>query len=1298
MYRRVEPWIAVLVVWLVSLLACPLLLAQNKQDSLAADDQHSMVKPDAKRAKKLMQLGAKEEASGDEQAALATYDEAVRYAPTDRMIVAKAAELRTKLVGAYVDNAEKLAVEGNLQGATQALASALQIDPTNSNVLERMKQMESMHADTKSLVSEESPEGMPQVKPDKGKKSFHIHTDVKSAYQEVAAAYGLRVTFDADLPARNVKLELPDVDFDTAMKVLTAETGTFWKALSANMLFVAADTSEKRKAFETVIEQTFPLPESDSSTEMADIVKAVRDLTGAQRVQLSIGSHSVIIRDTVPRVRLAGAIIRDLEQGHGEVLLDLEFLEVDRNEATQLGITPPASATLYYLDPPLLDQLRAATSLTQVLGILGPTLGITSLTSFPSVTGFGGGKTTFLITLPTLSGQFAQALNLVRSGRQVLMRAEDGKPATFFAGERYPITLSLLSASLGSATPTASIGGTTTTLPLQQFTVGHAPVSMANADFRGIGVQDLAVLNQLDDTVTILLNQGAGATTQFVQATDSPISLNTGSTTSAVVSPAVSLTVTSATLQSIAVVSTGATIAPGGTQQLSAIGTFSDGTKQDISSNAAWSSTNTAVATIGSQTGLALGVGAGTTQITATLSSIVSPPITLTGTSATLRSIAITPTTASISKAGTLQYVATGTFSDGTKQNVTTSAIWSTSNFNVATIGTASGVARGIAVGSATIQAILNSVASPSVALTVNSATLKSISVTPSSASIAPGTSQNFTATGTYSDGSTQDITSASVWTSSNATDAAINSGSGVATGVAAGTASITAKQGGAGTPVSIAAGSLNAINNAYPDLAVASQATNTVNILLGNGDGTFSLGQTYVTGNRPSNIALDTFNTNNNSYLGFVVTNFADNSFSVFLGNGDGTFNEVAGSPFALPAGQVGPIAVTVADFNQDGIPDLAILNQTSNSVTVYEGVGNGTFKLFSNTSLATGAFPVAISSGTLAGSTGPALAIANQNDNSVTVYLGNGNGTFVAASQSPLATGAAPSGITIADLANTSYGGIAVTVPSAGTVIGFLDQGNGTFSTGVDSPAGDDPESIIVGDFTGNTYPDVVLANNIPDALGMVTLLVSPASSIPGASNGETPYPGSEYEDIGLKVKATPYIHPDHEVTLQMEYELRALTGANNDGIPVISNESFTQTIRLKEGETSIIGGLLDHELTKSLTGIPGLAKIPYAGHLFGAENKSLTDNELLILITPREVRLPVREVHDIYAGRGDTTGRSSTGGVAPPYTPPTAEPEGPREPPRVPITPGTPEEQSPPPQPEAQPTPNQETRPPL
>jgi len=786
-HRLHQPLLALL---LSGFLACPSLPAQNTQNRTSAGDSHALVKPDPKRAKKLVELGAKEEAAGAYEEALSAYEEAARYAPFDVTIVSKGAALRSKMVRGYVENAESLALEGNFQGAVQKLAAALHIDPSNAILLERLQQVEAMHANAKDLPAEEAPQGLPEVAPDKSKKNFRFQTDLRSAYEQVAAAYGIKASFDPDLPIRNVKLRLEDVDFDTAMNILTMETGTFWRALNPKLIFVAADTAEKRRAFEPEMEQTFVLPDSISSVEMTDIARAVRELTGAQRIQQSLASHSLTIRDTVPRVRLAGAVIKDLETANGEVLLDINLLEVDRNNAAKMGITPPSSLSMYAIPPNLVSSLRTAPSYSALLTLLTSVFGtaasggLTSLaTAIPPIVAIGGGKSTFLLTLPSASGDFSKSLSLVHSGRQILMRAQDGKPATFFVGTRYPVTLSLLSGSLGTSTLTPSVGGTTTTIQNEQFTVGQGPVSLAAADFRGNGTQDLAVLNQVDNSITILLNQGAGATTQFAQAPGSPISLGAGSAQAAVVSPAATLTVSNATLQSIAVTPASVSLGVGGTQQFTATGTFSDGSTQDISNDVGWTSSNTAVAKFNSQSGLAVCEGTGTAQVTATLNSKTGLAVTVTCTTATLQSIAITPATASIARNGTQQFIATGTFSDSTTQNITTSATWSSSNSNVATIGSGSGLARGISAGSAQIQATLGSISSPAVALTVTSATLQSIAVTPASPTVALGTSQRFTATGTYSDTSKQDISSAVVWASSKTAVATIGASSGLATG-----------------------------------------------------------------------------------------------------------------------------------------------------------------------------------------------------------------------------------------------------------------------------------------------------------------------------------------------------------------------------------------------------------------------------------------------------------------------------------------------------------------------------------
>ena len=498
-----------------------------------------------------------------------------------------------------------------------------------------------------------------------------------------------------------------------------------------------------------------------------------------------------------------------------------------------------------------------------------------------------------------------------------------------------------------------------------------------------------------------------------------------------------------------------------------------------------------------------------------------------------------------------------------------------------------------------------------------------------------------------------------------------------------------------------IATGSLNASSTAtnndnFADLLITDPVGNTVIELLGNGDGTFkTIPAPIPVGNQPSAIAIGTFNLkNSDSNPGFVVTNFTDSTYSVFNGKGDGTFIQVTGSPFQLPNAATGPVAMTVADFNGDGYPDLAIVNLTTQNVSILEGKGDGTFAEFPNSPLAVGKTPVAIASGNLNGSTGPGLAIVNQADNSVTVYLGNGDGTFLTASQSPLATDTTPTGVAIADFTQQGNGGIAVTNTAAGTVTVFADLGSGLFTNALEPGAGTNPTAIVAGPFTNSTFPDIAVTNNISGTAGQVTLIVSPVSLISNPALNQQPYPGSEYEDIGIKVKATPVLHDTKDVTLQLEFDIKALSGSSVNGIPVISNRTVTQTVRLKENETSLVVGLLSTDETSSITGIPGLATLPGIGYAFGNRSTSSSDDELLFLVTPRRVRSPFHESETFYAGTGDVGGGARgfrenlaippserEREPAPAPVPPTQEPAG-TPPANVPVT-------QPPP---AQPPPNE------
>jgi uncharacterized protein YjdB len=249
-----------------------------------------------------------------------------------------------------------------------------------------------------------------------------------------------------------------------------------------------------------------------------------------------------------------------------------------------------------------------------------------------------------------------------------------------------------------------------------------------------------------------------------------------------------------ATLTSITVTPSNPSIAVGGYQQFTATGNYSDGSHQDLTTTATWSSSYPAVATINT-TGLATGVSAGNTTIAATYGSIYgSTGLTVTG-SPILVSIAVTPVNPSIAVGGHQQFTATGTYSDGSHQDLTTTATWSSSSPAVATINT-TGLATGISAGSTTITATYGSIHGSTGLTVTGSPVLVSIAVTPVNPSIVAGTQQQFDAMGTYSDGSHRDLTTTATWTSSNPSVATINS-TGLATGVSAGTTTIQAASAG---------------------------------------------------------------------------------------------------------------------------------------------------------------------------------------------------------------------------------------------------------------------------------------------------------------------------------------------------------------------------------------------------------------------------------------------------------------------------------------------------------------------
>jgi hypothetical protein len=238
----------------------------------------------------------------------------------------------------------------------------------------------------------------------------------------------------------------------------------------------------------------------------------------------------------------------------------------------------------------------------------------------------------------------------------------------------------------------------------------------------------------------------------------------------------------------------------GVSQQFTATATFSDASSQDVTNVAKWSSSSTSVANI-TASGFESSSNVGTTTISALFGSASGSSL-LTVNAANLSSISIRPSNGSIAQGTKQQFTATGTFNDGSTRDITHAVAWSSSDPTVLSIGSSSGIGKGVAPGLINVTATLGT-QSTTAPFNVSNAAIASVSLAPASITLPIGAQKLFVATGTFSDGSTQDISDTSAWSSDNAAVATVGNTSanfGLASSVGAGIANISATFSYAGT------------------------------------------------------------------------------------------------------------------------------------------------------------------------------------------------------------------------------------------------------------------------------------------------------------------------------------------------------------------------------------------------------------------------------------------------------------------------------------------------------------------
>jgi hypothetical protein len=275
------------------------------------------------------------------------------------------------------------------------------------------------------------------------------------------------------------------------------------------------------------------------------------------------------------------------------------------------------------------------------------------------------------------------------------------------------------------------------------------------------------------------------------------------------------------------------------------------------------------------------------------------------------------------------------------------------------------------------------------------------------------------------------------------------------------------------------------------PDLVVENYYSQTVSVLLGNGDGTFQ--PAIVTpvngGGEPNGLAVA--DVNGDGKLDFVVSIPDNDTVKVFLGNGDGTFT--AGQTFGT--GVTKPSSsgsAQLADVNGDGKPDIITANLYNSSVSVLLGNGDGTFQAAKT--FAAGKYPVSVVVGDVTGDGIPDLVVCNSTSTgTISILQGKGNGTFAA--PRALRTGGTYAGsVAVADVNGDGKPDLVVANYYSDTVSVLLSKGGGKFAAPVSFGTGLDPAQVAVADINGDGKPDIVVCN----------FLSNTVSVLPGLGNG--------------------------------------------------------------------------------------------------------------------------------------------------------------------------------------------------
>ncbi|CAF0789784.1 unnamed protein product [Adineta ricciae] len=286
-------------------------------------------------------------------------------------------------------------------------------------------------------------------------------------------------------------------------------------------------------------------------------------------------------------------------------------------------------------------------------------------------------------------------------------------------------------------------------------------------------------------------------------------------------------------------------------------------------------------------------------------------------------------------------------------------------------------------------------------------------------------------------------------------------------------------------SPHSVRVGDFN--NDNRLDFVVVNRDSSSIAVFLGQGNGTFSNQTTYSTGERSNSWAVTTADLTNDSYIDIIVSNYWQDYISIFLGLGNGTFsNEITCST----GDDTGSSDTAVGDFNDDAQLDIVVSLQFSYKICILYGYGNGTFSYGEDYSTGSDSYPSSVVTADLNLDGYLDIVVANYGTWNLYVYYGQRDGTLIRAFILSTGSGSSPQSLVIDDFNKDGRLDIAVANSGTDNVGIFFGAVNSTFLNQITLPTGKGsaPYGISVGDFNDDTQLDIAVANYGSNSLGIL------------------------------------------------------------------------------------------------------------------------------------------------------------------------------------------------------------------